>query len=71
MGTVDSVDYSECRYLVKMRDAHVKCAHCINWESQNTYNADFYSSLVELLGGGWVYALKLELLCPCDVMVIG
>ena len=24
MGTVDSVDYSECVYLVKTRDGHIK-----------------------------------------------
>ena len=24
VGTVDSVDYSECRYLAKMRDGHIK-----------------------------------------------
>ena len=27
MGTVDSVDYSECRYLMKMRDRHILSVH--------------------------------------------
>ena len=36
VGTVDSVDYSEYRYLVKMRDGHVKSVKGILVELHET-----------------------------------
>ena len=37
---------------------------CFAWESQEKHNAEFYCCYVELFSDGWLYAVKLELLCP-------
>ena len=48
--------------------AGAESIRCVAWESQDKHNAEFYSSLVELLSDGLFYAVKLELRCPWDAL---
>ena len=55
---------------MKLRDECVSQARRFGWELQKKYSVDSYSSLVESFKDGWLYAVKLELLCSYDELSV-